>query len=40
MSPHGGIEFARLFLICAKITDEPPLFKGSDFKKTDILPAL
>ena len=37
----AGLNFGDCFAYAlAKITGEPLLFKGEDFKKTDILPAL
>ena len=37
----AGLNFGDCFAYAlAKITGEPLLFKGADFKKTDIVPAL
>jgi ribonuclease VapC len=37
----AGLNFADCFAYAlAKFTGEPLLFKGNDFKKTDIVPAL
>ena len=37
----GGLNFGDCFAFAlAKITGEPPLFKGEDFKKTDLVSPL
>ena len=37
----AGLNFGDCFAYAlAKLTGEPLLFKGNDFKKTDIVPAL
>jgi uncharacterized protein with PIN domain len=37
---HAGIQCQTILGIEAKSTGEPRLFKGDDFRKTDLQPAL
>jgi ribonuclease VapC len=38
---HGGLNFGDCFSYAlAKATGEPLLFKGDDFRKTEVIPAL